>query len=368
MKKINWKNIKVSGALLLLSLTIINGCSKKEVENEVAKNGNGATRVIVEAVKKEPIIRTIKLTGKAEGIVDIDVLAEISGRLVSLKKKLGDYVKSGEEVGRIESAQYEFAFKQAEAQLIGAEAALKAKEMQLKADSLLYTQESISNQSLLNSQNAYQMALSAYKGAQALYEQNKRTFERAILIAPASGYIAYLPIKVGETIQASSIVYTIVDDSQIIVRTGIGQNYINLVDPNDKVKVTCNTTNLETKGLVSRIGRSAKIGDSLYPIEITFNNPGNMKSGMILNLELEKETSESMYAIRFSVVEQRYDKRFVYVANGNNAALREIKLGDMFGNNVVVTEGLSAGDLLIVDSAGKLSDGHPIIYTNSDKE
>ncbi len=360
--------IQIAGLIVILGLVFTSGCGKKQEREEVAKNGNGATRVIVEAVKKEPIVRTIQLSGKAEGIVDIDVMAEISGRLVSLDKKLGDYVSKGQEIGRIESAQYEYSFRQAEAQLIGAEAGLKSKEMQVKADSLLFEQESISEQALLNSQNAYQLALSTYKGAQALYEQSKRTLDRAILKAPATGYIAYLPIKVGESISANSHVYTIVDDSEIIVRTGIGQNYINLVDVNDKVSIRCNTTSLQTKGMVKRIGRSAKVGQSLYPIEITFKNPGQMKSGMILDLELEKETSESMYAIRFSVVEQRYDKRFVYVADGEKASLREVKLGDMFGNNVVVTEGLTSGDLLIVDSAGKLSDGYPIIYNVSEKE
>lgn len=368
MKKASSRMIQITGLLLVLGLVFSSGCGRKESSPELEKNGNGATRVIVEPIKNEPIVRTIKLSGKAEGIVDIDVLAEISGRIVSLNKKLGDWVNVGDEIGRIDSAQYEYAFLQAEAQLIATEAGLRSKEMQLQADSLLYKQESISQQGLLNSQNAYQMALSTYKGAQALYEQTKRTLDRAILKAPATGYIAYLPIKVGENIQANTMVYTIVDDSQIIIRTGIGQNYINLVDPNDQVVITCNSTNLETKGIVKRIGRSAKIGDSLYPIEITFKNPGQMKSGMILNLELEKATSQSMYAIRFSVVEQRYDKRFVYVADGDKASLREIKLGDMFGNNVIVTEGLSSGDLLIVDSAGKLSDGYPITYNLSEEE
>lgn len=368
MKKAYPSIIKIASLFIVLGLIFSSGCGKKKQEEDKETNGNGVTRVIVEQVKFEPIVRTIKLSGKAEGIVDIDVMAEISGRIVSLRKKLGDHVKAGEEIGRIDTAQYEYSFKQAEAQLIGAEAAYRSRKMQLKADSLLFAQESTSELGLLNSFNSYQQSLSSYKGAQAQFEQAKRTLDRAILTSPAAGYIAYLPIKVGETIQANSLVYTIVDDSEIIVRTGIGQNYINMVDPDDQVAIRCNTNNLETKGRVKRVGRSAKVGDSLYPIEIGFKNPGQMKSGMIISLELEKATPESMYAIPFSVVEQRYDKRFVYVADGKSASLREIKLGEMFGNYVIVTEGLAVGDLLIVDSAGKLSDGQPITYNTSAKE
>jgi RND family efflux transporter MFP subunit len=368
MKKVHPSIIKAASLFILIPLILLSACGKKGNTQNIEKNGNGITRVIVEPVQQEPIVRTIKLSGKAEGIVDIDVLADISGRIISLNKKLGDYVKKGDEIGRIESAQYEFAFKQAESQLIASEAGLRSKEMQLKADSLLYAQESISEQGMLNSYNVYQQSLASYKGAQALYEQSKRTLDRAILKAPASGYVAYLPIKVGENISANTVVYTIVDDSQIIVRTGIGQNYINMVSTNDPVAITCNSANLVVKGRVTSVGRSAKIGDSLYPIEISFKNPGQMKSGMILNLELEKATTESMYAIKFSVVEQRYDERFVYVADGENASLRKIVLGDMVGNYVIVTEGLSENDLLIVDSSGKLSDGQPITYTLSEKE
>ena len=368
MKKTYSSIIRLASLVIVLGLIFSTGCGRKEQGEEKGANGNGVTRVIVEPVKYEPIVRTIKLSGKAEGIVDIDVMAEISGRVVSLNKKLGDYVKAGDEIGRIDTAQYEYAFKQAEAQLIGAEASFRSKEMQLTADSLLFAQESISELGLINSFNFYQMSLSSYKGAQAQFEQAKRTLDRAVFTAPASGYIAYLPIKVGENIQANTVIYSLVDDSEIIVRTGIGQNYINMVDPNDQVAIRCNASNLETKGRVVRVGRSAKIGDSLYPIEITFKNPGLMKSGMIISLELEKATTESMYAVKFSVVEQRYDKRYVYVADGKNASLREIKLGDMFGNYVIVTDGLTANDLLIVDSAGKLADGQPINYTSSEKE
>lgn len=368
MKTVHSRIIKIASLFIVLGLVFSSGCGRKQEQQEVEQNGNGVTRVIVETVKQEPIVRTIKLSGKAEGIVDIDVLADISGRVVSLKKKLGDYVNTGDEIGRIESAQYEFAFNQAEAQLIAAEAGLRSKEMQLKADSLLFAQESISEQGLLNSFNAYQMSLSSYKGAQALYEQSQRILNRAILKAPATGYIAYIPIKVGENISVNTVVYTIVDDSEIIVRTGIGQNYINMVGTKDPVSITCNSANLEVKGHVISVGRSAKIGDSLYPIEIGFKNPGQMKSGMIINLELEKATNESMFAVKFSVIEQRYDERYVYVADGNSASLRKVTLGDMFGNYVIVTEGLTENDLLIVDSAGKLADGQPITYTLSEKE
>lgn len=353
---------------LVLAILIFTGCQKLRKSEESTKNNNGVTRVIVEPVKDEPIVRKIKLSGKAEGKVDIDVTADISGRIISLSKQLGDYVHVGEEIGRIESDQYEFAFKQAEAQLIAASASYRSKEMQLKTDSLLYKQDSISELALLTSFNQYQLALASWKGSQAQLEQAKRVFERAVLKSPATGYIAYLPIQVGENIQANSVVYTIVDDSHIIVRTGIGQNYINLVEPNDLVQINCNSANLMVKGVVKRVGRSAKIGNSLYPIEIEFKNPGKMKSGMIINLELEKATLESMIAVKFTVIEQRYDKRYVYLAEGDKASLREVKLGDMVGDFVIITEGLEPNELVIVDSAGKLAAGQPITYTTADKE
>lgn len=353
---------------LVLTVFIFTGCQKSPKTDESKKNDNGVTRVIVESIKDEPIVRKIKLSGKAEGKIDIDVTADISGRIISLSKQLGDYVHVGEEIGRIDSAQYEYAFKQAEAQLIAASASYRSQEMQLRTDSLLFQQDSISELGLLNSFNQYQLALASWKGSQAQLEQAKRVFERAVLKSPATGYIAYLPIQVGENIQANSIVYTIVDDSHIIVRTGIGQNYINMVEPNDSVQINCNSANLLIKGVVKRVGRSAKIGNSLYPIEIEFKNPGQMKSGMIINLELEKATLESMIAVKFTIIEQRYDKRYVYIVDGDKASLKEVKLGDMIGDFVIITEGLEPNDLVIVDSAGKLVPGQPITYTTADKE
>lgn len=368
MKNKHSQIIVILSLIMVLGTFIFSGCQKSDKDEETVKNGNGITRVLVEPVKNEPIVRTIRLSGKAEGLVDIDVMGDISGRIVSLNKQLGDYVYAGQEIGRIESAQYEFSFKQAEAQLIAAEASHRSKEMQLATDSLLFKQESISEHGLLNSFNQYQLSLASWKGAQAQLEQSRRMLERAVLKSPATGYIAYLPIQVGENIQANSVIYSIVDDSQIIVRTGIGQNYINMVEPNDLVQITCNANNLQVKGIVKRVGRSAKIGNSLYPIEIEFKNPGKMKSGMIINLELEKATLESMIAVKFSVIEQRYDNRFVYLVKDNKATLREVKLGDMVGDFVIITEGLEPNDLVIVDSAGKLSEGQPVTYAPAEKE
>ena len=353
--------------LLAIIVLLVSGCSKKnnKESGESANNKKNLSTVIVADVETKQMTRTITLSGKAEGILDIDMLADISGRLISLNKHLGDYVNKGEEIGRIESDQYEYAMKQAEASLLASETSLVTKRMQLSADSLLFKQQSISEQALLLSKNAYQAALASYKGAQAQYEQAERMFNRAVLKAPASGYISYLPIKVGENINANSVVCSIVDDQTIIVRTGIGQNYVHFVDVGDDVNISCNGNTIPTVGKVERIGRSAKIGDSLYPIEIKFKNPGRMLSGMIINLEINKKTSDDKVAIKFDKVEQRYDQNYVYVVKGDKVYEQQVTLGEMINDFVIITSGLNPGDKIVADSMGKLSDGQQVIVKSN---
>ncbi|OQY40296.1 MAG: hypothetical protein B6226_00080 [Candidatus Cloacimonetes bacterium 4572_65] len=361
MKKIN---IKVNLVLMVAILILVAGCGKgksgrkaggrPQVENE-------PTTVIVEEVVKKVLVKKIELSGKTEGIIDVDMVADINGRVISLDKNLGDYVVKGEKIGSIEASQYEYSLKQAEASLIGATAALNSKDLQLQADSLLFNQQSISEQALLLSSNSFQTSLAALKGAQAQYAQASRTFDRAILRAPVSGYIGYLPIKVGENITSSTVVCTIVDDSELIVRTGIGQIDIKEIDRGDKVSIFFNSKLVSSTAKVSHLGKSAKQGNSQYPIEVNFKNPGSMLSGMIVNLVIKKDTDTELIAVKIDKIEQRYDKSYIYVLDGDTIHQTEVTLGVMIDDYVTITSGLNDKDVIVVDSIGSLSDGIKVI-------
>lgn len=347
--------------IILIGLMVFMGCKKMDATNEREKIGDDLVNVLVEPVKQKNIEKEIQLSGKAEGIVDVDLTADINGRLVSLKKSLGDKVVKGEEIGRVESNKYQYSYKQAEANLLSAKASFDAVSLQLSADSMLYKEESISEHGLLMSKNRYQANFAQYKGAQANFEQAKINLERSVIKAPVSGIISYLPVKETQTINAQTVICSIVDDSKIIVRTGVGQNYINMIDKNDEVVVTYNNLETEIKGKVMNIGRSAKVGNSLYPIEIGFKNNGNVLSGMIVYMNIKKPVSKGNYAIKFTSLKQDYDRNYVYCVDKDVVVEKDIVLGKMVGEYVFVKSGLSEDDLLIVDSSGSIVTGQKVV-------
>jgi membrane fusion protein (multidrug efflux system) len=87
------------------------------------------------------------------------------------------------------------------------------------------------------------------------------------------------------------------------------------------------------------------------------NRDGRLKPGTFARVRLTSDRVDRIVTVPSTALQYRYGVNRVFVVNGDRVAGREITIGERFGDRVEVTEGVKAGDVIVVSEVEKLTDG-----------
>ena len=347
--------------LILLALV---SCSKEGKVEEVADTKESIKRfpVDIEVAKVRDLNSYISFTAKLEGISEVVMSSETNGKIVKVNKGLGDFVTKGETIGMVDNISYRIRVDQAKANLKSAEANLEIAKSSMEASKELLESGSIS-------ESEYNQAVANLKsmdavvdGAKAGLEDSEKELNNSYLNAPISGYITSIPIKKGEYLSRGAIVCEIVDSRKLIAKTGVGEMEILSLSKGKEVSISSPHLSGSISGKISGVSIKPAPNSSAYPVEIEIDNvenslyPGMVVSGKILN----KVYKDIFYLYR-GVIQEEYDKRFIYVEDGNKAVKRYVKLGKEIDEVVIIDEGISADDKIITSGISNLEDGVGVV-------
>ena len=185
--------LKVAAALL--AAFAVAACGSQEPPSKAAAGAAPPKSAVVEQ-------RDVEVAYTAEALVEAvrqsTVSAQIAGRIVELRFDVGDYVKKGEVIARIDERAASQALAASEAQVREAEAALRNARAEFERSKQLLAQKFLS-------QAALDRAEAQYKAAQArvtalLAGAGQAATERgfATIVAPYSGVVAVRHVELGE--------------------------------------------------------------------------------------------------------------------------------------------------------------------------
>jgi multidrug efflux system membrane fusion protein len=125
---------------------------------------------------------------------------------------------------------------------------------------------------------------------------------------------------------------------------------------------------VQLRGRISRISPTADPKSRLFDVETTIpNESGRLKVGMVVSLQVGDEGSGSSILVPLSAVVRSIrspDSYAVFVVEerqGNPITrMREVKLGQVFGNSIEAAAGLTAGDQVVVAGATIVTDGESV--------
>ena len=180
-----------------------------------ANRGEKPVDVRVEAVEARDLIASVTASGKVQPRTMVDLSADITGRIVSLRVREGDMVTKGQLLLRIDPAQYEAAVQRAEANL----ASVKAQAAQSQANALQARRDLVRSEEILkanpSSITTEQMERLRTQAeiTEAVAEASRHSVEMSIaglrdaqnnltkttILAPMSGRVTRLNVEEGET-------------------------------------------------------------------------------------------------------------------------------------------------------------------------
>jgi len=342
-------------ALAFLLLAACHGKGGPQKEESAAT----VVPVIIQETQPRDLHQYVSITGTLEGITDITMSSETSGRVVELYKKLGDWVDAGQAIGRVEGESRRIQADQAQAALLAAEAGLEAAQRSWTASEELYARKTISEAEYSQAKSAFKQAQAACNGAQANLDEANKALEHSRFVAPVSGYITSLSLEVGQTVSSGAQVCVLVNPRKLLIKTGVGESAIAGLHVGEKVAISHPSLSAPAEGRITGIGIKPLAGTANYPIEIPLDNPGEkLMPGMVVEGSIESQAIKDVIYVPRDAILEEMTGTFVFVVRpGDTAEHRAVTLGRQIDDQVIVKEGLNPGDKLVVEGMDNLQEG-----------
>lgn len=353
--------MKLRNTIIILSLLMLLGACGKPRDNK--KQGrpenNDRQAVMVEELSLRPLDEYISLSGKLEGITDITMSSETSGRIISLYKRLGDRVNKGERIGMVENDVTQIRLEQAEAALLSAETAMDNARKNLNYAEASRAKNLISEAEYNTALSAFKGAKAGFDGAKAAREQARLALANSYLLAPESGTISNLMVAAGQYINPGQAIASITDASTLILKTGVGESRIAKLKKGQTVEVRYAPTNQVYTAKIRGFGNRPLPNSVTYPVEIEISNPGSLLPGMVLSARILTTRYNNLLYTSITNIIKEFDKNYVFViTDEDKAEKREISLGRVIGESVEILSGAEVGERIVTSGSENLEDGN----------
>ena len=309
-------------------------------KQEVPVTNVPPVKVAVMTVTAEPeLADTFELPAVVEPNRVVTASAEVDGRVEWIGPKKGTHVQAGDALIRLNTDLLEAQLQMAQAQ---------AKNNQTEFDRIKGLVDKGAAPSRDMDAAATQSAIS-----KAQLEEARIRLARARITAPMTGVLNDVPIEVGEyvTVMPQTTVAQIVDTSVVKVAVDIPERDIPFLTVGAKTEVVADVKGREIPlmGTTTFISQLADARTRCTRMEITVpNQEGLLRSGQIVYVRLTRQILKNAILIPLAAVIPMEDGKAVYVVEAAKSQRKEVTLGIIRGDRVLIRSGLAPGDQLIV--------------------
>jgi RND family efflux transporter MFP subunit len=300
-------------------------------------------------------IRPIELAYSAEAVVEAvrqsTVAAQIAGRIVELRFDVGDYVRKGEVIARIDERAASQAVAQTEAQVSEAEAELRNARAQYERSRSLLAQKFISAAALDKAEADYKAAQARVAALLAGAGQAATERSFATIVAPYSGIVSARHVELGEMATPGKPLMTGFDPGSLRVVATVPQAQIAALQAGGKARVEVPSLGKWIDATRVAVVPSAdpRTHTTLVRLELPSDVRG-IYPGVFARAHFVIGREPRLMAPREAVI-RRSELTAVYVVDAKGAAqLRQVRLGDAADeNSVEVLAGLRAGERVALE-------------------
>ena len=318
--------------------------------------------------ERKPIAKTFDFVGRVEAINRVEVRARVTGYLDAVLFKEGDLVKEGAPLYRIEKDQFQAAVEQAQGALERSKASKVLSELQLQRAQELLDKQSGSVVARDQARAADQQAAGAIMQDEANVQTAKINLNYTDIVAPITGKIGRTNITKGNVVSPSSGVLTmIVSQDPMYVTFPVSQREllrareakpdVQLAD----IKVRIRFSDGSTYGQIGRVNFLDVTVDRTTDTVLaraTMPNPAEeLIDGQLVRVFTEIGTPEEKVVIPQAALLADQQGIYVFVVEDGKAVVKRVKPGQESGTGVVINEGLSGGEQVVVQGLQSLRPG-----------
>ena len=295
------------------------------------------------------------------GVVCVDVARSVpvvslaSGRIVEIQARLGDTVKKGQLLMRVQSADLSDAFSDYR-QAVADE---KLAAAQLARSKILFDKGAIAQKDLEVAQETEEKADVAVETAverlQVLGVNKDHPTAIVDIVAPVSGVITDQQVTAASGTQGlgSPNAFTISDLSRVWVICDVYENDLAVVTLGEDAEIRLNAyPSIVLKGRVSNIGAILDPNIRTAKVRVEVDNPGMIRLGMFVQAKFHGQQTQVRGVVPASAIVHMHDRDWVYVPKGADTFRRvEVRGGQMISpGRQEILSGIRPGDRVVADA------------------
>ncbi|KTB90203.1 secretion protein HlyD [Pseudomonas syringae pv. syringae PD2774] len=357
--------------------------NKKPATSGMARPGFGGSAVAV-PVRVAPATEGdfpiyYKALGTVTAMNTINVRSRVAGELVKLYFQEGQMVKAGDLLAEIDPRSYQVALQQAEGTLATNQALLKNAQLDVQRYRGLFAEDSIAKQTLDTAESLVNQYKGTIKTNQAAVADAKLNLDFSRIRAPIAGRVGLKQLDVGNLVAANdttalavitqtqpiSVAFTLPekDLSKVISRYRTG----------DKLPVEARDrgdTKMQATGVLASLDNQIDVATGTLKFKARFDNSDEVLfPNQFVNIRLRADTLKKVTLVPTAAVQFGTDGTFVYVLDGDKKVkLKLLKTGPSDETSTVITEGLAAGERVVLEGTDRLRDGAEVEVVNDSKE
>ncbi len=315
-------------------------------------------------IEPQPFEHTVVVSGTLEPIHSVDIFPKVGGKVTKLYVQLGDHVREGEPLARVESVEWGLQAEQAEAGLAMAEQAADLAERSMGRLERVHDQL---GEGALSQQDFEEAAIRA-EGAKTQQEVARlqrdlaaRMVQNATMSAPVSGVVSRIYARVGGMVGNEYPALHVDDTSSLILRCQVGDRELPRMAPGQEVRLESDA--LSGRVLVGRVLAVAPTLDSITrraPLEIGVENPdGDITGNIFVRGRVVTGRDEGAFVLPVEAVHRQQGHATVQLVRDGAIAEADVEImGE--GTDSVAVSGLVAGDRVVLPGPEHLASGESV--------
>lgn len=352
------KTVAAAACLLLgFSLTACSG------ETPGKESGSVAVPVVVGRVQTVQQRETVSVSGTVStpnSPTNVGFL--VSGKVVSVGPREGEFVKQGQTLASIDKADYHLDLAAAKALTDRARVDLERAGDEFRRMKMLYDSQSMAPNDFLKYKAAYDASVQQHKQAVASEKLSRKRHADTTLHAPISGYIAKRSIEPGDTAAAGQPVFKIVQMEPVEINVGVPETDIHLIRIGQTADITVPAVPGKSfPGTVRVINVSEDPDTRTYMTRINVaNSRHELRIGMVAEVTIRGDRTVSMVTLPGDAVvrdPQGATQVFIYYPDQKRVYTKRVEVGAVVNQGVEIKSGLDGSELIVLAGQTKLRSG-----------
>lgn len=308
--------------------------------------------VTIEQVATKDFDRFVEIQATVQSDNVVSVSSETGGRLIAVNAKEGDPVRKGQLIAKVD-------MESLNKQIAEVETSLSLAKDVYERQSRLWKQE-------IGSEMQYLQAKNQKERLEKSLETIRHSLTKANVYAPISGVVDRLILNAGEMSSPGMPIVQILNIAKVKVVAEVPENYLQSIRKGDWVDIKFPALDLEKKGKVTLLGSSINPANRTFSVEVDMvNGDGALKPNLLASMVINEISVKNAIVVPLELVQQEVGgKNFVYIKKDSPEGLIAEKVfvetGESSDTEIVVTEGLTGEEFLIIEGARGLAENELI--------